>query len=122
MKDAKTVFSSVPSAMGNANYVYLTLSARIAEFVRTAQPVSGVTIATTVAPAMTFVSDAVSVQIAQLFAKNVTRIVIIVPKFAISVVYARNVAHQRVNVWTVCALKTLNMSIISALIADNASA
>jgi len=52
----------------------------------------------------------------------VTRIVIIVPKFAISVVYARNVAHQRVNVWTVCALKTLNMSIISALIADNASA
>ena len=79
MKDAKTVFSSVPSAMSNANYVYLTLSARIAEFVRTAQPVFGVTIATTAASAMTFVSDAVSVQIAQLFAKNVKCIVIIVP-------------------------------------------
>ena len=65
MKDAKTVFSSVPSAMSNANYAYLTRSARIAEFVKTVHPVSGVTIATTVAPAITFVSDAVSVRTVQ---------------------------------------------------------
>ena len=79
VKDEKTVFSSVPSAMSNANYVYLALSARIAEFVKTVHLVSGVKIATTVASAMTFVSDAVSVQVVQLFAKNVTRIAIIVP-------------------------------------------
>ena len=65
MKDAETVFSSVPSAVNNANYVYLTLSARIAEFAGTAHQECGVTIVTIVALAMTFVSDAVSVLIAQ---------------------------------------------------------
>ena len=64
MKDAKTVFSSVLSAVNNANYVYLTLSARIAEFAEAVPPVFGATIVTTVALAMTFASDAVSVRIA----------------------------------------------------------
>ena len=50
--------------MNNANYVYLTVSARIAEFAGTVDQVSGVTIVTTVAPAMIFASDAVNVQIA----------------------------------------------------------
>jgi len=50
----KTVFSSVPFATSNANYVYLTVSARIAEFAGTVRQVSGVTIVTTVVLAMTF--------------------------------------------------------------------
>ena len=61
----KTVFSSVPFATSNANYVYLTVSARIAEFAGTVRQVSGVTIVTTVVLAMTFASDAVSVRTVQ---------------------------------------------------------
>ena len=45
------------------NYVSLTVSARIAEFVKTVLQVVGVMIVTTVAHAMIFASDAVSVRI-----------------------------------------------------------
>lgn len=117
----KTVFSSVPFATSNANYVYLTVSARIAEFAGTVRQVSGATIATTVASAMTFVSDAVSVQVVQLFAKNVTPIVTIVQIFVNTVGFA-NIAVKKIrNATTECALKIPSMSTISVLTVDNAS-
>ena len=58
------MFSSVPFATSNVNYVYLTVSARIAEFAGTVHQDCGVTIVTTVALATTFASAAVSVRIA----------------------------------------------------------
>ena len=57
------MFSSVPFATSNANYVYLTASARIAEFAKTVRQVCGATIVTTVALATTFASVVVSVLI-----------------------------------------------------------
>ena len=59
----KTVLKYVLNAVNNANYVYLTVSARIVEFAGIVRQVYGATIVTTVVVAMTFASDVVSVQI-----------------------------------------------------------